>query len=84
MRRYMGRSWLSVSEAARVIGVGSIDVERMVSDGRLSCIWGCDLGFGCRRRPTARAYVSKCQVEELALRFAALDAAVVGWEEKGC
>ena len=80
----MGVNWLSVFEAARVIGVEVEEVERMVDDERLRTVWfgarGCSLCGRLSRRP----YVLKSQAEELALTLGCLEAAVADWEEKGC
>jgi hypothetical protein len=73
VRRYLGTSWLSVREARVELGVSAGEVEELIETGRLSVAW-----------LAGRPYASRRQVEELALRFSALDAAVKDWEEKGC
>ncbi len=84
MRRYLGADWLSMREVQRELGLCMDDCERFVDEGRLSAVWLKCPAHSAVVRSWERCYVSRRQVEELALRFRALDAAYLDWEEKGC
>lgn len=82
MRRYMGNTWLSVREAANLLHVPEEAVLRMIANGLVSCIWRCSAVPEGFLRPSRSAYLSKVQVDEMALRFAALDAVFADWDNK--
>jgi hypothetical protein len=79
VRRYMGNAWLSVRETAGLLHLTVEATELLLRNGGLSVVWlnvrRPGRFLGCEHRP----YASKAQVEQLALRFDALDAAFSAW-----
>ena len=75
MRRWMGNDWLSVRETAAALQLSVEATELLLSRGTISCIWrrGNCVGWGAARE--MKPYASRQQVEQLAFRFDALDAA---------
>lgn len=75
VRRFLGNTWLSVRETAALLHLSVEATELLLSRGTISCIWrrGNCVSWGAAREMIP--YASKQQVEQLELRFDALDAA---------
>ena len=75
MRRYMGNTWLSVREAGRLLGWSDEAVLAAVSSCQVAAVWRCGRVGSCGQLRDMVPYVSARQVDELAFRLHAVDAA---------
>lgn len=82
MRRYMGNTWVSVREAAALLNVPEESVVSMIGSNLVSCVWLLDPARGQGIARSRRLFLAQVQVDQLALRFAALDAAFSDWDKK--
>jgi hypothetical protein len=81
VRRYMGNTWLSVREAGSLLGWSDEAVLAAVSSCQVAAVWrrGRVGSWGHPREMVP--YLSGRQVEDLAFRLHALEAAFSKWED---